>query len=479
MEDTIVSVGIDIGTSTTQLVFSRLILKNMASLVSVPQIKIMAKEVIFTSEVHQTPLLSATEIDSPAVRAIVEAEYKRAGMTPEHVDTGAVIITGETARKSNASEVLKTLSGLAGEFVVATAGPALESIIAGKGAHADALSRERGAVVANLDIGGGTTNIAVFKNGEVIDTCCMDIGGRLVKFNEKGCVSYSSHKVGQLAQHLGLSLSQMQPLSTQQMQGLAEAMATILAQVLGCEPATELTRIMATDRLLSLDYAIDYISFSGGVAECMNQENSTPYENPLIFGDLGVYLGRALAQSAIGKRYQIVEAEQTIRATVVGAGSHTTSISGSTISYASQALPLQNLPVLKFSAEEEALPYWDWEQAIGKKLHWFALEEEQQVPALAFRGPKAPGFDAIQEIAGAIIRAMGPRLEPGVPLVVVVENDLAKALGQALQAITGPTRLIVCIDAIAVNQGDYIDIGTPVAHGNVVPVIVKTLALGY
>nr|WP_320011107.1 ethanolamine ammonia-lyase reactivating factor EutA [uncultured Desulfobulbus sp.] len=479
MEETIVSVGIDIGTSTTQLVFSRLTLKNMASLVSVPQIKIMAKEVFFTSAVHQTPLVSATEIDGPQVRAIVEAEYQKAGISPGQVDTGAVIITGETARKSNASEVLQTLSGLAGEFVVATAGPALESIIAGKGAHADALSKERGAVVANLDIGGGTTNIAVFKNGELIDTCCMDIGGRLVKFSEDGVVSYSSPKARQLAQSLGISLTQKLPLSKEEMQRLAEAMASTLAQTLGCEEPTELTRVMATDKLLNLDYAIDYLSFSGGVAECMAQEATTAYTDPLLYGDLGVYLGRALAKSSIGRCFQVVQAEQTIRATVVGAGSHTTSISGSTISYARQALPMQNMPVLKLTAEDERLPYREWEQTIGSKLHWFALEEEQQVPALAFRGPKAPGFDDIQELAGAIIRGMSPRLEPQDPLVVVVENDLAKALGQALEAVTGPGRQIVCIDAIAVNQGDYIDIGTPVAHGNVVPVIVKTLALGY
>ena len=479
MEDTLLSVGIDIGTSTTQLVFSRLTLKNMASGFSVPKIKIMAKEVIFTSDIHQTPLVSATEIDGVRVREIVEAEYAKAGILPAQVGTGAVIITGETARKSNAAEVLATLSGLAGEFVVATAGPALEGIIAGKGAHADVFSKEKGAVVANLDIGGGTTNIAVFRGGEVIDTACMDIGGRLVRFKEDGEVAYASTKIKRLAADLGISLAEGQRLAPEDIMGLATAMAQILEQVLGCSEPSRQTAQMATDKLLSLDYRIDYVTFSGGVAECMVQEGKRPYADPFAFGDLGIYLGRALLASGIQKQYGLLQAGHTIRATVVGAGSHTTSISGSTITFSRQALPLQNVPVLKLSMDDEAKPYGHWDACIARKLNWFVLEEEQQVPALAFKGPKAPGFDDIQAMAAAIIKGMGDHLKPQDPLLVVVENDLAKALGQALIAQTGKGRAIVCIDAIAVEHGDYIDIGSPVANGNVVPVIVKTLALGY
>ena len=94
---------------------------------------------------------------------------------------GAVIITGETARKSNSSKVLQALSGYAGDFVVATAGPDLESIIAGKGAGTETLSREHRGNIVNFDIGGGTSNLAMFRAGDVVDTACFDIGGRLIK----------------------------------------------------------------------------------------------------------------------------------------------------------------------------------------------------------------------------------------------------------------------------------------------------------
>ena len=189
MHEVILSVGIDIGTSTTQLIFSRLTIENRASSYTVPRIDIVDKEVIYRSKIYFTPLRSATEIDAEAVKQIVREEYQAAGMTPEMLRTGAVIITGETARKENANEVLEALSDLAGDFVVATAGPDLESVLSARGAGTDALSKEKRTAIANVDIGGGTSNIAVYEKGVLRGTCCLDIGGRLIKV-ENGRISY-------------------------------------------------------------------------------------------------------------------------------------------------------------------------------------------------------------------------------------------------------------------------------------------------
>ena len=165
MKETILSVGIDIGTSTTQLIFSRLTIENLASSYMVPRIRIVDKEVTYRSEIYFTPLLSQTEIDAEKVKGIIEREYRKAGMKPEDLQTGAVIITGETARKQNANSVLASLSSMAGDFVVATAGPDLESVLSAKGAGADRISEEKRIAVANIDIGGGTSNIALFQKG--------------------------------------------------------------------------------------------------------------------------------------------------------------------------------------------------------------------------------------------------------------------------------------------------------------------------
>lgn len=162
MQETILSVGIDIGTSTTQLIFSRLTIENLASNYTVPRISIVNKEVFYRSGIYFTPLKSQTEIDAAKVKEIIRKEYEKAGRKPEDLQTGAVIITGETARKQNANRVLETLSDMAGDFVVATAGPDLESVLSAKGAGSDRLSEEKREVVANIDIGGGTSNIAFF-----------------------------------------------------------------------------------------------------------------------------------------------------------------------------------------------------------------------------------------------------------------------------------------------------------------------------
>ena len=179
MHEVILSAGIDIGTSTTQLIFSRLTLENQAVSYMAPQIDIVDKEVVYRSPIYFTPLKSAAEIDAEAVKGIVRREYAAAGMSPGEIQTGAVIITGETARKRNANEVLAALSDMAGDFVVATAGPDLESVLSARGAGADTLSKKRRMAVANLDVGGGTSNIALYQNGALRGTCCLDIGGAL------------------------------------------------------------------------------------------------------------------------------------------------------------------------------------------------------------------------------------------------------------------------------------------------------------
>ena len=472
MKEDILSVGIDIGTSTTQLVFSNITIENRASIVSVPMISIVDKKVIYRSEIYFTPLLSVTEIDAITIRKIIEKEYEKAGIKPEDVDTGAVIITGETARKKNASEVLKSLSGFAGEFVVATAGPDLEGIIAGKGAGVGEFSKEKGAIVANLDIGGGTTNISVFKNGDVIDTACLDIGGRLIKINQKSKeITYISEKMERLVEKLGLNISIGSKVDKNELKKITNIMVNVLEEVVGIKEPSEELELLITNHDLRRDYEIEYISFTGGVADCISNQP----ENWFQFEDIGFLLGKGIRDSKLTEKKSIFKPDETIRATVVGAGSHTTDISGSTIDVSQDILPMKNVPILKLTEEEENINFNKIDKIIANKLKWFRLENDKQLVALAIKGLRGGSFKYIQDISKLIIKGMEEIINSNDPLIVIVENDMAKVLGQTLKTQLNNNKDIVCIDSIKVSDGDYIDIGKPLAEGKVVPVIIKTL----
>ena len=192
MCERLLSVGLDVGTTSTQLIVSRLEIKNLAGSFTVPEMQITDRTILHQSPVYFTPLKSETLVDGEGIRQIVETEYKKAGIRREDVNTGAVIITGETSRKENAAAVLEALSELAGDFVVATAGPDLESILAAKGAGAVEYSKESGKTVLHMDIGGGTSNLALIENGKVTATGCLNVGGRLLKLDDSGKITYVS-----------------------------------------------------------------------------------------------------------------------------------------------------------------------------------------------------------------------------------------------------------------------------------------------
>lgn len=473
MREVILSVGIDIGTSTTQLVFSNITIENTASNFSVPRIKIVDKNIIYRSEIYFTPLITQTKIDKDKVREIIEGEYKNAGVKPSDVETGAVIITGETARKENANEVLQSLSGFAGDFVVATAGPDLESIIAGRGAGADKISDEENAYVVNIDIGGGTSNLALFKNGELVDTGCLDIGGRLIKIDkDTKKIYYIYPKIKKLAQSIGVNIEVGDIAEIDKIRKIASAMAEILEEAVCIKQRSSMYDEIQTNKGLKDGYNIEYITFSGGVADYIYNED---YSDPFRFGDMGVVLGEEIKNSNLAKKLKVRTAIETIRATVVGAGSHTTDISGSTITYTSDVFPIKNLPILKLSKEDEDGGFESIEKAINEKLKWFNLENESQRVAVALKGIKNPSFDEVQKLSKSLINGMTELLEKEYPIFVIVENDIAKVLGQTMYIQLGKKKNVVCIDSIKVENGDYIDIGKPLINGKVVPVVIKTL----
>lgn len=485
MREELLSVGIDIGTSTTQLVFSKLMIENIASNFSVPKVVIVDKEIIYRSDIYFTPLRSATEIDGVKVREIIEGEYKKAGIEKSQINTGAVIITGETARKENAKEVLNTLSGFAGDFVVATAGPDLESIISGKGAGAHIFSKENHNGVVNIDIGGGTSNLAIFHRGEIMDTGCLDVGGRLIKIDRlTGKITYLSEKMKELITRKNLALEIGSIATEQNLKPIIDKMVEVLMQSVGLRPMNEEFSLFITHRegqetsrfncheTIENQCPVSCITFSGGVADYIycDQEITDYFK----YGDIGILLGQAIKRSPLCKELTVLRSVETIRATVVGAGTHTVEVSGSTITYTSNDFPIKNLPILKLNIEEEQSSS-TIEQAIRTKLSWFKLEGDLQKVAIAFKGSNSPSFTMVTDYAKGLLAGMKEIIERELPLIILVEHDMAKVLGQTMYHQLNYKKDVICLDSIHVENGDYIDIGKPVAEGTVLPVVVKTL----
>ncbi len=443
------SVGLDVGTTTTQLIVSQIQAENTASSFAVPEMKITDRRIVYQSDIHFTPLLSENLVDGQGIRNIVAQEYAKAGLQRESVDTGAIIITGETSRKENAAAVLQALSDFAGEFVVATAGPDLESVLAAKGAGAVHYSEETGKRVLHIDIGGGTSNLALCENGRILATGCLNVGGRLAKFDDTGRITYLSPVLqGLVSWQVGEVVTQDQAME------LARLLASVLEMAASLrQPTPLLERLTTTGGTMQTEV----ISFSGGVADCIDAEK--PW---LSYGDLGPLLGRAIRESALCRgQYRL--GSQTIRATVIGAGCHSTQLSGSTVFLQNVPLPMKNMPAAFLDAREQELPKEDLAELIRRRLE--ALE---QWGILVLPGWNGPDYPRVTALADALALAVGDR-----PCYVALREDMAKALGHALALRLPPGAKCMCIDRISIPGESYLDVGAPV--GPAVAVVVKTL----
>lgn len=433
-DEMLLSAGIDIGTTTTHLIISEIGISVEGGFGCVPKAKITDKKIIYKSPVYFTPLNRDGSIDANAVADIIMSEYKAAGIDRSRLNSGAVIITGESSKKENAQAVLHSISELSGNFVAAQAGAELESFLAGKGAGADVISADTGKIVANIDIGGGTTNISFFENGECVDDCCLNIGGRLVKFeNDRKIVSNTVKTL----------YSQCKSINE-----LCEKMAdTIYKAITG----KRVDDYLITDHLPRGKHIPQIVTFSGGVGECIYGDYKAD-----CFNDIGVLLANAVRKRFSAFDGEIIKPKNPIRATVIGAGNFSMEISGSTIQLADRInLPIKNLECIS-----------DLKSIGGNPC------------AICPATEKSPSFDYINTLALEITQACKKLIKNNIPIVVITKYDVSKALGICLKRRLPEGYPFICADGIDCARGDYIDIGQPVAGGKAVPVVVKTLVFG-
>ncbi len=469
------SAGIDIGTTTTQLVISELTMKNRLPGARIPKIEITEKKVLYQSPIYMTPIIDHKEVDAKALKEIIRKEYNKAGFDLSGIDTGAVIITGETAKKENAEKIIHELAEFAGDFVVAVAGPQLESVLAGKGSGAADYSQHHMKKVVNLDVGGGTTNIAVFYNGHVEDAACINVGGRLIEIDEAaGIVSYVSKPAKIFIDTYGLHIRAGEKIRLNELENFCDKMVELTESVLhGAEILPALQEIiMGTPLKKDNDY--DCIMFSGGVAEYI-YGNRLEEEGLFKYGDIGILLVKAFKRSRITREINLIIAENTIRATVIGAGTQSMGISGSTVFVRPEMLPIRNIPVAKVHWKDYPADDLKMKESIIAVVKRYDGSLKHNALAISLPCPEELSFVNIERMALGIYGAWKEVMDHTKPLVVIVEKDIAKVLGQTIQIVSGGGMKFISIDSIRVNDGDYIDVGRPLSKDDVVPVIIKTL----
>ena len=464
----LLSVGVDVGSSTSHLVFSNLFLRRDEHSAS-KRFLIEERNIIFEGEIIDTPLVNDHTIDIDKLTEFLKSEYQRAGIAPVDVQTGAVIITGETAKKGNAGQIVAALSKDAGKFVAASAGPNFESVIAAMGSGARARSRRTGETLLSCDIGGGTSNMAIIKNGKIISTSCVAVGGRLIAFDSKGKIRQINEPARQVMDDLKLTLKIGDRPSAATIDKITAKLAAVLMEVITGPATTPLARkLMVTDDL-AFPGRIDAYTFSGGVAE-------------LIYGGNGRHndIGKPLADkiNALINRLDspVIEPPNKIRATVIGAGAHSLSISGSSgFTDDRITFPMKNIPVIRVDVDRSKLSIPHVVTKIREAFGRFDLEEGQETVALYFWDPVKNSYPKVELFAKSIETALPRSMANNIPIILVFKGDIACSVGNVIRRETSLKSNLLTLDELDLIEGDWIDIGNPLVEDQVFPVTVKSL----
>lgn len=468
----LLSVGVDIGSSTSHLVFSRLALERQGERLSSRYV-VTEREIIYQSPVILTPYTSATQINARRLSSFIEEAYEEAGWEREDVDAGAVITTGEAALRENAAAIIDLFSAEVGKFVCATAGPNLEGLLAAHGSGAVDLSRTEDDPILNVDIGGGTTKFAVCRAGKVEQTAAMHVGARLLGWDARERLARVEEAGRRLAHSAGLEgeLVLGEVVTPEALDALASTMAElVLAAATGREDETDGRSYWITPPLEPA-LAASRLVFSGGVAEYVYGREERE------FGDLGPRLGRALVRQCEELGIRLLEPREGIRATCIGASQYTVQVSGDTIFISDPAiLPLRSVAVAAVRGIDMPPTGEGVAEAIRKALARLDLDGTSAAnAALGIHWHHGYDYPSLYQLCKGVTKVMPEVLATGQPLVLVLDTDIAGTVGSLLVQEFDLGVPVVCIDQVLLREFDYIDIGQPLPEKEVVPVVIKSL----
>jgi ethanolamine utilization protein EutA len=466
----LLSVGIDVGSCTSHLVFSRLTLQRERSFMNpTNRFQLINREITYESEIIFTPLLDRYTIDIELIIKFCEAEYKKAGITPEMVETGAVIVTGETAKKQNAAEIVKRLSSKSGKFVSAAAGPNYESVLSAMGSGVVELSRETQRTILNADVGGGTSNLAICSKGNILSTSCINVGGRLLGIDKEFKIWRIDRPSQFLMNELGMNYKLGDIIAEDDARLIAQEYAKALVEVMRGPAESHSAKELMMTGDLDFSTPIDEYSFSGGVAEIYYGSKGT-------FDDIGRYLAEKIKDLVEELGLHVIEPKNKIRATVIGAGAFTLSVSGSTCYFdKSIEFPINNIPVIPVNVTKENYSSDIVRQEVKRAFTKFDMEEGNDLVALYFKDSLYRSYSWLQEFVKAIENALPKSVSSKKMIILLFETDIAKMVGLMTRRETSIQHNLICIDELLLEEGDWIDIGAPLHFGQVFPVTVKSL----
>ncbi len=470
---TLWSVGIDIGSAGTQILFSRMHLRRQAVDLS-SRYLVVEREILFESPVSLTPYESDRLIDARALGEIVDHAYEQAQLHPDKIDTGVVILTGEALRRENAERISKILSEKCGDLVCATAGHHMEATLAAHGSGAVQLSYDRNERLLNIDIGGGTTKFSVVEKGRILSTAAIHVGSRLLAFDSNGCLERLEPAGKAHAARAGYSWNIGDAVTDAELDAVAESMAgNLVTALMMPAPTQDTLDLYLTDPISQLE-KIDSVIFSGGVAEFVYRREQRE------FGDLGKRLGHAIRRKVDDGTlpWPLLHESQGIRSTVLGCSVFTAQLSGNTgyISNPEVLLPRRNVTVIRpdfdfkdgFEANELA-------RAIRRHMVMFEVNAKDADIVLAFHWPGDPKFHRIKILAQGIQLALADRIARGLAIYIILDADIALNLGAILHRDFAIGCEVMVIDGLALWDFDSVDLGKLRLPSQTVPVTIKSL----
>ena len=475
LQDNVVlhSVGIDIGSAGTQVVFSNLHLQRVSDQLSTRYV-VVAREPVYQSPSTLTPYQSETLIDAKAIGDIIERAYAASGLHPDQIDAGAVILTGEALRRENGQAIAEMLAEQGGEFVCATAGHHMESMLAVFGSGAARRSYDDKSTILNVDIGGGTTKLGLVRDGELVATAAVHLGGRLLVVDPVGCITRLDPAGRRLALRAGFDWQVGSLVQPGQLQLLADSMADALVRVLRHQCGLrDVTELLLTDPLPAVS-DIDGLMFSGGVGEYVYRRESRD------FGDLGKLFGEALRLrlDAGALPWALLPAGECLRATVLGASEYSVQLSGNTtyVSNPGVLLPRKNLQVVPLAfALPERIESAEVARALTRSFLRHDLREGEQDNAISLRWSGTPNYARLAALADGLLAALPRSLAAGRALYLVADGDIAQTLGHLLQEDPRVRGEVLVIDGVTLWGFDFIDLGRIRMPSRTVPVTIKSL----